>query len=140
MQATLLGVGIAIILALVAALVGPHFVDWTQYRSYFEAEATRLAGAPVRIAGPIDLRILPTPSLKLSQIEVGEAQLAARELHMEAALGSLVRGEMRAAELRIVGPEVKLGLGEDGRVAAQPGDAHLDLGGAAGAAVGETEG
>jgi uncharacterized protein involved in outer membrane biogenesis len=119
-QATLLGVGIAIILALVAALVGPHFVDWTQYRTTFEAEASRLVGAPVRIAGPIDLRILPSPSLKLARVEVGAAdapQLAARELHMEAALGALVRGELRASELRIVGPEVRLGLAEDGRIA-----------------------
>ena len=51
MQATLLGLSVAIILALVAALVGPHFVDWTQYRASFEGEATRLAGAPVRIGG-----------------------------------------------------------------------------------------
>ena len=38
MQATLLGVGIAIILALLAALVGPYFVDWDQYRAVFEAQ------------------------------------------------------------------------------------------------------
>ena len=32
MQATLLSIAIALILALVAALVGPHFVDWNKYR------------------------------------------------------------------------------------------------------------
>lgn len=120
MQATLLGVGIAIILALVAALAGPHFVDWTRYRTAFEAEASRLVGAPVRIAGSIDLRILPTPTLKLSEIALGAddaPQLAARELHLEASLGALVRGNVRASELRIVAPEVRLALGEDGRLA-----------------------
>ena len=65
MQATLLGLGIAIILALVAALVGPHFVDWTAYRSVFETNVTRLAGLPVRVNGAIDVRILPTPSVVL---------------------------------------------------------------------------
>ncbi len=68
MQATLLSVSIAIILALLAALVWPHFVDWSQYRSTFEAEATRLTGMPVRVTGAIDARLLPTPSLMLKDV------------------------------------------------------------------------
>lgn len=120
MQATLLGVCIAIILALVAALVGPHFVDWTQYRATFEREASRLAGMPVRINGPIDVRLLPTPMLTLGQIEAGEdkaaPRIAVRELYAELALGSLVRGEVRAAEMRIVGPQARLALDAGGKV------------------------
>jgi len=119
LQATLLGISVAIILALVAALVGPHFVDWNQHRAYFEAEASKLAGQPVRIAGTIDARILPTPALTLSQVEIGlpaRPQGSARELHVELALGSLMRGELRASELRITGPQVSLGLARDGRL------------------------
>src|SRR4051794_22574249 len=118
-QATLLGISVAIILALVAALVGPHFVDWTQYRARFESEATRLAGMPVRIAGPIDVSLLPTPTLTLGRIEFGPApqpQGRVRELYAELALGALVRGEVRAAELRVTGPELSLGLGPSGRL------------------------
>ncbi len=48
MQTTLLGLAIAFILALVAALVGPYFVDWNQFRPQFEAEATKIIGG----AGP----------------------------------------------------------------------------------------
>src|SRR2546423_12316160 len=103
----------AIILALITALVGPHFVDWTQYRATFEREATQLAGMPVRIAGPIDVRILPTPTLTLGRVEIGsvaEPRAKARELYAELALGSLMRGAVRASELRIVGPEISLGI------------------------------
>lgn len=119
MQATLLGLSVAIILALVAALVGPHFVDWTQYRATFEGEATRLAGTPVRIGGPIDVRLLPTPTLTLSRVEIGGAaqpQAKAREVYAELALGSLMRGAFHASELRVVGPEVSLGVAANGRV------------------------
>ena len=119
LQTTLLGISVAIILALIAALVGPHFVDWTQHRAYFEAEATKLTGQPVRIGGAIDLRILPTPAITLGQIEVGPAaqpQARARELHVELALGSLMRGEVRASELRIAGPDVSLGVGANGKL------------------------
>ncbi len=56
MQTTLLGLAIAFILALVAALVGPYFVDWNQFRPQFEAEATRVVGAPVRVSGGLEAR------------------------------------------------------------------------------------
>ena len=121
MQTTLLGLGIAIILALVAALVGPHFVDWTQYRSVFEARASRLAGMPVRVNGRIDVRLLPTPSVTLRDIEAGdkpgEPLIKAGELSMELALGPLMRGDWRASEMRIVKPAFELALDGDGRLA-----------------------
>ena len=44
MQATLLSIAIALILALVTALVGPHFVDWNKYRAEFETQASRMTG------------------------------------------------------------------------------------------------
>ena len=60
MQTTLLGLAIAIILALVSALVAPLVVDWNHYRSTFEEEASRLTGLAVRVNGPIEARILPS--------------------------------------------------------------------------------
>jgi len=123
LQATLLGVSIAIILALVAALVGPHFVDWTQYRATFEREATRLAGQPVRIGGAIDVSLLPTPSVTLGRVEIGSAaqpQARVQELYAELALGPLMRGTVRASELRLAGPEISLGLSANGSVEVPP--------------------
>ena len=120
MQATLLGAAIAIILALVAALVGPLFIDWTQYREVFEARASRMIGMPVRVTGPIDARILPSPSVVLRGVEIGaaaqEPRLKARELGIEFGLGPLVRGELKAVDMRLVGPSLRLGLDADGRV------------------------
>jgi uncharacterized protein involved in outer membrane biogenesis len=119
LQATLLGLAFAIILALVAALVGPLFIDWGQYRGVFEARASRMVGMPVRITGKIDARILPTPSVVLRGIEIGEAaaqpRLTARELGIEFGLGPLFRGELRAAEMRLVAPDVRLALDAEGR-------------------------
>src|SRR6202030_4053557 len=70
-QTTLLGVAIAIILALVAALVAPLVVDWSQYRAAFEDEASRLTRLTVRVNGTIEARILPSPHIKLRDVEVG---------------------------------------------------------------------
>lgn len=120
MQTTLLGLGIALILALVAALVGPHFIDWTRYRPAFETQVTRLVGIPVRVNGAIEARLLPTPSVVLRQVEVGapndEPRFKADEAAVELALGPLLRGEWRASELRLVRPEFALRLNAAGRL------------------------
>ncbi len=121
MQTTLLGLAIAIILALVAALVGPLLVDWGGYRTMFQVEATRLVGLDVRVAGAIDARLLPSPQLTLHDIEIGRSgdeKIRARSLGIEFALGPLLRGEWRASELHLIGPQVRLGLDASGHVQA----------------------
>jgi len=120
LQTTLLGLAIAIILTLVAALVGPLLVDWGSHRSMFEAEASRIIGVNVRVAGAIDARLLPSPQLLLHDIEIGGGAetIRARSLGVELALGPLMRGEWRAAEMHLAGPRVSLGLDKAGQVRA----------------------
>ena len=121
MQTTLLGFAIAIILALVAALVGPFFVDWGSYRGEFEARASRLTGLEFRVTGAIDARLLPTPTLMLQGIEFGRpdeaGKVRARALRIEFALGALARGEWRIADAQLDGPEFAAGLDVAGRLA-----------------------
>ncbi|MDO9564733.1 MAG: AsmA-like C-terminal region-containing protein [Bradyrhizobium sp.] len=120
MQTTLLGLAIAFIIALVAALVGPYFIDWNQFRPQFEAEATRVIGAQVRFAGKLDARLLPAPSLHLRSVAVGGAndlgKVRADKLDVEFSLGALMRGELRATELTINGMALDLGLDSQGRI------------------------
>ena len=120
MQTTLLSLGIAIILALVAALIGPLFVDWGEYRGAIETEASQMVGAPVRVSGAIDVRLLPTPSLRLNDVQIGLAasteKVSARRLAMELSLGTLMRGQFRANEVTLEQPEMRLGLDRSGAV------------------------
>jgi uncharacterized protein involved in outer membrane biogenesis len=129
LQTTLLGLAIAIILALVAALVGPLLIDWSSYRTAFETEASRLVGLEVRVTGLIDARLLPVPELTLHDIEIGtssEDKVRARSLGIEFALGSLMRGEWRASQLRLVGPQMRLSLDASGRLQAPNVAVHFD--------------
>ena len=120
MQTTLLGLGIAIILALVSALVAPLVVDWNHYRSTFEEEASRLTGLAVRVNGPIEARILPSPRIRLAEVEVGEPgqepQLRAGVVELEVGLGPLLRGRVQATELRLVAPQIGLGIDRAGAI------------------------
>src|ERR1700723_2326166 len=119
-QTTLLGLAIAFIIALVAALVGPFFIDWNQFRPQFEAQASQVIGAPVRVAGELEARLLPSPSLRLRSVVVGGAndlgKVRADKLDVEFSLGSLMRGEWRANELTINGLSLDLGLDPQGRI------------------------
>jgi len=119
-QTTLLGLAIAFIIALIAALVGPYFIDWNQFRPQFEAEATRIVGAPVRVGGKLDARLLPAPSLQLHSVVVGGVndlgKVRADKLDVEFSLGSLMRGEWRATELTVNGLSLDLGLDSKGRI------------------------
>jgi tetratricopeptide (TPR) repeat protein len=115
MQRALLGAAIALILVLVTALVGPLFVDWGRYRNTLENEISRLTRLGVRIAGPIDVRLLPTPTLTLREIALGRpnesAGIRAEALRIELALGALMRGQFLASEVALVAPELSVRLG-----------------------------
>jgi len=119
-QTTLLGLAIAFILALIAALVGPYFIDWNQFRPQFETEASKIIGAPVRVDGALDARLLPTPTLRLRSVVVGGAndlgKIRADKLDVEFSLGDLMRGEWRANELSVGGLALDLGLDLQGKV------------------------
>jgi len=119
LQTTLLGLAIALILALIAALVGPYFVDWSQFRRQFEAEASRVIGTPVTVTGKLDALLLPTPTLRLRDVAVGgdndPAKIRAGKLDVEFSLGALMRGEWRATELSLDGFALDLGLDRQGR-------------------------
>jgi large subunit ribosomal protein L24 len=130
-QTTLLGLAIAFILALLAALIGPYFVDWTQFRPQFEAEASQVIGVPVRVAGALDARLLPTPTLRLRQVTFGSpndlGKLRADKLDVEFSLGDLMRGEWRANELTVSGMAADLGLDPRGRVDLPPASGRFNL-------------
>ena len=132
MQTTLLGLAIAFIIALVAALVGPYFIDWNQFRPQFEAEATRVIGAPVRVGGALDARLLPVPSLRLRSVVVGGAndlgKVRADGLDVEFSLGDLMRGEWRATQLTINGIALDLGLDRQGRIDWPASNGSFNLG------------
>ena len=118
MQTTLLGLAIAIILALVSAIVAPLVVDWNHYRAPIEAEASRLTGLNVRVNGAIDARLLPSPVITLRDVDVGAAgqpaQLRAGMLKLELSLGPLLRGKVQATQADLIRPQISLALDRSG--------------------------
>lgn len=112
---------VLLVLALTAALVAPLFIDWSLHRAEIEAELSEIVGAPVVVAGPIDIRFLPTPYLVLGDVTIAAGTGAApalvcKSIRLEAALVSLAGGRVRFTLARLDRPKVSLVRRPDGGV------------------------
>jgi AsmA family len=128
-QTTLLGIGIAIILALGTALVGPYFINWDGYRPLIESKASEIIGAPVHITGPVAVSLLPTTSLHFEGVAIGPAgspSVTARKLAMELKPTALMRGEFRIDQLVLDGVTATVRLDRNGRVETPVGSLGFD--------------
>jgi len=120
-QHSLLGLALALIAAIVAALAAPLFVDWNAWRPEFEQRATMLLGTPVTIKGPIEASILPTPAFVMRDVTIGDTErgtgLKAGQIRGILSLGALFRGAVEAEEIVLAKPRMRLTLGTDGKIA-----------------------
>lgn len=119
MRETLTVLAGLLVLALLAALIGPGFVDWRGYRPHFEARLAETLGVETRIGGGIGLRLLPSPRLTLQNVRFGGAaaetsRASVETLTVELALAALTRGEFRIADARAEGATVSLSFDEAG--------------------------
>nr|WP_281168772.1 AsmA-like C-terminal region-containing protein [Stappia stellulata] len=109
----------SVIAVLLAALIGPFFVDWTAYRSTFEEYGERLLGHRVAVMGDAEMRLLPTPTLTFSDVRVGEPEdplLAVSRFGVRIELPPLLKGEVRIIDMTLDEPSLRLSLDEEGRL------------------------
>ena len=112
---------VLLIVVLTTALVGPHFIDWSQQRAALERQLSLALGRPVTVSGPIKAALLPTPYLKLVDVAVAGADggpaLSCAEARLELALAPLVRGELRFTDALFERPRIELRRSADGAIA-----------------------
>ena len=65
MNSLLLTLTAVLILVLSALFAAPLFIDWNDYRSVFETQATNLLGRQVKVGGKVHLVLLPAPELEI---------------------------------------------------------------------------
>lgn len=121
MNSLLLTLTAVLILVLSALFAAPLFVDWNDYRSVFETQATNLLGRQVKVGGKVHLVLLPSPELKFDDIKVADQEgrldrpfLEARSLEAWLNIGALLSGTVEARKIAIVDPVLRLDLKEDG--------------------------
>lgn len=108
-----------VILVLAAALIVPPLVDWEARRGLIEGAITRSTGVEARTEGRLELRLLPSPRIRIDALRLGSEQphepsLQARLVKAEMGLTPLLRGEVRVKQVRIARAEVRIPTSEGG--------------------------
>lgn len=107
-------------MALFAALIGPYFINWNDYKGTFEAEAEKILGQPVRVAGTASATLLPLPSLTFTQVEVGDTEgapmMTVDKFDVTIELMPLLEGEIRVVSMKLDRPHVKISVDDSGTV------------------------
>ena len=123
MNSVLLSVGVAVVLAMFAALLGPFLIDWNAYKYLLEARLSEVAGEPVSVGEVVELRLLPTPVLKANGLRVyaygGEDAmplLTAPRIQARMALAPILSGKIEFDELIIEEPALQVLWRSDGSV------------------------
>ena len=113
-----------IVLALlVAALfLVPSFLDWDQFKPEFTERLEDITGRKIEIDGPLDVSILPKPTIRAADLRVANAPGAAApelarisSLDLSLELGPLLGGEIAVTSLEMVEPVIELQRLADGR-------------------------
>ena len=98
--------------ALTVALVAPPFIDWTARRDMVARAIALRIGTPVRISGPVTLRLLPTPYLKLADVAIGPRGapwLQGPAMRFEFSLTSLLGARIRLDDVIFDRPRIRVG-------------------------------
>jgi hypothetical protein len=110
---------VALVVILSTALVAPLFIDWSAHRAEIEARLGAMTGADVALAGPITVRLLPTPYLELGAGSISGGgpnapRLSFESARLELALVKLASGAIRFSEIELGKPILTVSRGEDG--------------------------
>lgn len=113
-----------VLLALLGALAAPAFVDWSQQRAFLEEQLRRATGLTVVTTGPLHLRLLPTPRIKITGLRIGEAdpqetRIGVGTVRAELELGPLLRGDLRLADLQLDNVDVTVAIRDGAAVLPQ---------------------
>ena len=116
----LLILGGLVAIALFTALIGPYFVNWNDYKSTFEAEAEKILGQPVRVAGTAKATVLPSPSLTFTNVQVGDTEgepmMTVERFDVTIELMPLLQGEIHVISMKLQKPHVRIAVDDSGTV------------------------
>lgn len=108
-----------LVVALIAALVGPSFVDWRDWRGEIDAQLGAALGVPVASSGAVSLSLLPQARLQIEGLALAPgapSQATIGRLTLALALPPLLKGEVRVTQATAEGVVATLTHDAQGRV------------------------
>jgi uncharacterized protein involved in outer membrane biogenesis len=119
----LIGLGVLVLLLVIAVAVGPRLVDWNAYKPRVIEAVQKATGRRLSIDGDISLSLLPSPTLSVGGVRLANLPGASapdmaklKSLDVSVALIPLVSGDIRVTKVTLIDPVVLLEKLPDGRV------------------------
>src|SRR5436305_12548969 len=94
------------------ARLARRFIAWLASGDMIARAIALRIGTPVRISGPVTLRMFPTPYLKLAEVAIGPPQAAwlkAPAMRFEISLASLMGATIRLDDVTFDRPQIRVG-------------------------------
>lgn len=102
-------------------LLGPHLVNWNDYKPEIAAQVKSLTGRDITIGGDLGMRIFPAPTLTVRDFRLANVAGASapdmvrlEALQVRVALLPLLGGEVQVESVRLVNPVIYLEKLPDG--------------------------
>ncbi len=121
MRKALIAAAGIVVLVVAAVLIVPSFINWNAYKADIVALAEEATGRRLAIDGDINLRLLPSPALRVSNVRLANPQGAAdadlvslASLEVQAAFWPLLRRELQVRSVRVREPRIALEVLADG--------------------------
>src|SRR5215469_1863556 len=118
----LIGLGVLVLLLVIAVAVGPRLVDWNAYKPRVIEAVQKATGRQLSIDGDISLSLLPSPTLSVSGVRLANLPGASapdmaklKSLDVSVALMPLISGNIQVTKVTLVDPVVLLEKLPDGR-------------------------
>lgn len=115
MRKVLIGIGIVLLVALVAVVAIPLLVPVERYRGLIESQAEKMTGREVSIGGPIALSLFPRLALEVEDVRIANPpgaptpEMARLErLELGVALWPLLEQRIEVEKLVLVEPQIDL--------------------------------
>lgn len=115
-----------IVVLLVAAVVGPSFVDWNKYKPQIIEQAQKATGYEIDIAGDLSMAVLPFPHLSIAGLTVNnpdarkQKPLAkAESVSVQVALMPLFSGAIEVSDVSLQSPDIYVVVDQDGQASWQ---------------------
>lgn len=122
MRKLLIGLGVVVVLLLVAVVVAPLLIPLETYRAQIEQQGSNATGREFKIGGDISLSILPSLAARVEEVTLANAPGAAEPtmvqvgaLDIKLQIWPLLTGEVAVDRFVLVEPVIHLEVSKDGK-------------------------
>ena len=109
----LIGAGAVAGLLVATLLVAPAFIDMNAYRPEIIKQVKQATGLELAIDGPISLRLLPTPTVRVDNIKSPKL-VEVKSVTVRPVLLALLTGDIEPSEVVLAGPKAALEINKEG--------------------------